>query len=48
LGAYARATNSIPMEFLEQAITETVPAKIPANIAAARLAFEITQVFQRV
>lgn len=48
LGAYVRATNTIPMELLERAIAETVPAKIPANIAAARRAFEITRVFKRV
>ncbi|HEY3275198.1 MAG TPA: 2-oxoacid:acceptor oxidoreductase family protein [Syntrophorhabdaceae bacterium] len=44
LGAYARASNAVSMEFLEQAIRETVPAKIDANIAAARRAYEVTRI----
>ncbi len=43
LGAYARASNAITMESLEQAIRDTVPAKVEANIAAARRAYELTQ-----
>lgn len=42
LGAYARASNDVPMEYLEQAIRETVPAKVEANVAAARRAYEST------
>ncbi len=43
LGAYSRASNDVPMDYLEQAIRETVPAKIEANIGAARRAFESTR-----
>jgi 2-oxoacid:acceptor oxidoreductase gamma subunit (pyruvate/2-ketoisovalerate family) len=43
LGAYAKASGIIPMEYLEQAIRETVPAKIEANVAAARKAYELTK-----
>lgn len=45
LGAYARASKSISMDSLEQAIRETVPAKVEANVSAARSAYELTQVF---
>lgn len=44
LGAYARASNAVPMAYLEQAIRETVPAKVEANISAARRAYEVTRV----
>jgi 2-oxoacid:acceptor oxidoreductase gamma subunit (pyruvate/2-ketoisovalerate family) len=43
LGAYAKANGTVPMERLEQAIRETVPAKIEQNIAAARKAYEMTR-----
>jgi 2-oxoisovalerate/pyruvate ferredoxin oxidoreductase gamma subunit len=43
LGAYAKASGAISMDFLEQAIRDTVPAKVEANIAAARRAYEITR-----
>ena len=43
LGAYARASGSVPMEYLEKAIRETVPAKIEANVAAAKKAYELTK-----
>lgn len=43
LGAFARASGSVPMEYLEQAIRETVPAKIDANVNAARKAYELTK-----
>jgi 2-oxoacid:acceptor oxidoreductase gamma subunit (pyruvate/2-ketoisovalerate family) len=46
LGAYAKASNTILMARLEEAIKETVPAKISANIAAAKRAFEVTRVFK--
>ncbi len=42
LGAYAKASGAVPMEYLEQAIRETVPAKVEENVAAARKAFEAT------
>jgi 2-oxoacid:acceptor oxidoreductase gamma subunit (pyruvate/2-ketoisovalerate family) len=45
LGAYARASNSVPMEYLEKAIKDTVPARIEENIAAARRAYELTRIF---
>jgi Pyruvate/2-oxoacid:ferredoxin oxidoreductase gamma subunit len=44
LGAYARASQAIPMDFLEKAIQETVPAKVSANIASAKRAYELTQI----
>ena len=47
LGAYAKASNSVPMEYLERAIKETVPAKIEANVAAARKAYELVQMVSR-
>ena len=46
LGAYARASQAIPMDFLEKAIKETVPAKVSANIAAAKRAYELTRLFE--
>jgi 2-oxoacid:acceptor oxidoreductase gamma subunit (pyruvate/2-ketoisovalerate family) len=42
LGAYARASNAISMDYLEQAIRETVPAKVEANVKAAYRAYETT------
>ena len=44
LGAYAKATGAISMERLEEAISDTVPAKIAENIAAAKRAYEVTRV----
>jgi len=44
LGAYARSSGSISMDSLEQAIRETVPAKIEANVAVARKAYELTRI----
>jgi 2-oxoisovalerate ferredoxin oxidoreductase gamma subunit len=44
LGAFAKASGMVPMNFLEEAIRDTVPAKIEANIAAAQKAFEMTRV----
>jgi Pyruvate/2-oxoacid:ferredoxin oxidoreductase gamma subunit len=34
------------MDYLEQAIKETVPAKIDANVAAAKRAYELTHVME--
>jgi 2-oxoacid:acceptor oxidoreductase gamma subunit (pyruvate/2-ketoisovalerate family) len=45
LGAYARASGAVPMDVLEQVIRESVPAKVEANVAAARRAYEVTQLF---
>jgi len=45
LGAYAKASGAISMECLEKAIKETVPARIEANIGAARKAYESTRLF---
>ena len=45
LGAYCRADGTIPFAYLEQAIKETVPAKIEANLMAAKRAYEETQFF---
>ena len=45
LGAYARASGAVPMDMLEQVIKETVPAKVAANVAAAKRAYEVTQLF---
>jgi len=33
------------MDVLEQVIRESVPAKIEANVAAAKRAYELTQLF---
>lgn len=46
LGAYARASGVISMECLEQAIRDTVPAKVEANVAAAQRAYELTRVME--
>ena len=48
LGAYARASGEISMGYLEQAIRETVPAKIEANVTAAKRAYELTRVIEGV
>jgi 2-oxoacid:acceptor oxidoreductase gamma subunit (pyruvate/2-ketoisovalerate family) len=44
LGAYARANSEISIPYLEQAIRETVPAKVEENVMAARRAYELTQI----
>jgi 2-oxoacid:acceptor oxidoreductase gamma subunit (pyruvate/2-ketoisovalerate family) len=44
LGAYAKAGGSVSMEYLEQAIRETVPAKVEQNVEAARMAYEATRI----
>lgn len=46
LGAYCRANENIPMACLEQAIEETVPVKVTANIEAARRAYDLTQIMR--
>jgi 2-oxoacid:acceptor oxidoreductase gamma subunit (pyruvate/2-ketoisovalerate family) len=46
LGAYARAAGEITMPHLEQAIRETVPAKVEANVTAAQRAYELTRVME--
>jgi Pyruvate/2-oxoacid:ferredoxin oxidoreductase gamma subunit len=43
LGAYAKASGAVPMDVLEKTIRDTVPAKIEANVAAAKRAYEITR-----
>jgi 2-oxoacid:acceptor oxidoreductase gamma subunit (pyruvate/2-ketoisovalerate family) len=43
LGAYCRAEKTIPFSFLEQAIRETVPAKVEANLLAAQKAFDLVE-----
>lgn len=45
LGAYARASNAVPMDVLERVIRESVPAKIEANVVAAKRAYELTKLF---
>lgn len=45
LGAYCRVNSGLPLDCLEEAITESVPSKVEANIEAARRAYEVTQVF---
>jgi len=47
LGAYAKATGAVAMSCLEEAIAETVPAKVAENIAAARRAFDLTRIVKR-
>jgi 2-oxoacid:acceptor oxidoreductase gamma subunit (pyruvate/2-ketoisovalerate family) len=48
LGAYCRADGTIPFVYLEQAIKETVPAKIEANLKAAKRAYEDTQLLESI
>lgn len=48
LGAYAQASYAISMDYLEQAIRETVPAKVEENIAAAKRAYELTRVMESI
>jgi len=45
LGAYARASKAVPMDLLEKVIKESVPAKVSANVAAAKKAYETTELF---
>jgi len=45
LGAYCRAWGHLPIAYLEEAIEEAVPAKVEANLEAARRAYEATEVF---
>jgi 2-oxoacid:acceptor oxidoreductase gamma subunit (pyruvate/2-ketoisovalerate family) len=45
LGAYAKASNGVPMDLLEQVIKESVPVKIEANVAAAKQAYESTKLY---
>jgi 2-oxoacid:acceptor oxidoreductase gamma subunit (pyruvate/2-ketoisovalerate family) len=47
LGAYAKATGAVAMSCLEEAIAETVPAKVAENIAAARRAFDLARIVKR-
>ena len=47
LGAYCRAAGAVPLACLEEAIRSTVPAKVEANVAAARKAYELTRMFQK-
>jgi Pyruvate/2-oxoacid:ferredoxin oxidoreductase gamma subunit len=48
LGSYAKASGELSMDYLEQAIRETVPAKIEANVAAAKRAYELTRVMESI
>ncbi|MCX7856502.1 MAG: 2-oxoacid:acceptor oxidoreductase family protein [Deltaproteobacteria bacterium] len=43
LGAYARINQDLPMEFLEKAVREYVPAKVEENLAALRRAYNETR-----
>lgn len=45
LGAYCRVDGTIPYPCLEQAIQETVPAKIEANLRAAQTAYKAVRIF---
>jgi pyruvate ferredoxin oxidoreductase gamma subunit len=45
LGAYCRAAEEVSLPCLEEAIRGTVPAKKEANVAAARRAYELTNLF---
>jgi 2-oxoacid:acceptor oxidoreductase gamma subunit (pyruvate/2-ketoisovalerate family) len=47
LGAFAKASGMVPMNFLEEAIRDTVPAKVQQNIAAAQKAYALTQMFYK-
>ncbi len=39
LGAYAKASGTVSLEYLEKAIEATVPSKLQENLRAARLAY---------
>jgi 2-oxoacid:acceptor oxidoreductase gamma subunit (pyruvate/2-ketoisovalerate family) len=43
LGAFVKVNGTVPINVLEEAIRDTVPARIEQNIAAAKRAFDITQ-----
>jgi 2-oxoisovalerate/pyruvate ferredoxin oxidoreductase gamma subunit len=45
LGAFAKASGMVPMNYLEEAIRDTVPAKVEQNVAAAKRAYEMTKMF---
>ncbi len=45
LGAYCRVHGGLPMAWLEEAIRQSAPTKVKANLSAARRAYEVTQVF---
>jgi 2-oxoacid:acceptor oxidoreductase gamma subunit (pyruvate/2-ketoisovalerate family) len=45
LGAYCRANRDVPLSRLEEAIRDTVPTKVEANLDAARRAYEKTRLF---
>jgi 2-oxoisovalerate/pyruvate ferredoxin oxidoreductase gamma subunit len=45
LGAYVRLTGLVKLETLLSVVRETVPAKIDANIQAARQAYEEAKIF---
>ncbi len=47
LGAYARVSDAVPMDLLEQVIRESVPARVEANVAAAKHAYDATRLFPR-
>jgi 2-oxoacid:acceptor oxidoreductase gamma subunit (pyruvate/2-ketoisovalerate family) len=48
LGSYAKASGEVTLDHLEQAIRETVPAKVEENIKAARRAYELTRVMESI
>ena len=48
LGSYAKASGEVTLDHLEQAIRETVPAKVEENIKAARRAYELTRLIEGV
>jgi 2-oxoacid:acceptor oxidoreductase gamma subunit (pyruvate/2-ketoisovalerate family) len=47
LGAFAKASGLVPMNYLEEAIRDTVPAKVEQNVAAAKRAYEMTKLFSQ-
>lgn len=42
MGAYAKVSRELPLEYIERAIREYVPAKIEENLKAVRLGYERT------
>jgi 2-oxoacid:acceptor oxidoreductase gamma subunit (pyruvate/2-ketoisovalerate family) len=45
LGAYCRANSSVPLAYLEEAMRDSVPGDVEANLEAARRAYEMTEIF---
>ncbi|EFK06029.1 putative pyruvate ferredoxin oxidoreductase subunit gamma [delta proteobacterium NaphS2] len=45
LGAYARASNQLPLDILEAVVHDLVPAKADANVRAVKQAFQMKKIY---